>query len=714
MIILWYRGHTVMDDQLPKSDLSSDAPTDTPIPLAPVDFVTSEPSSNAASATPLPDALPGDAAPTPLMPLAPAVETPANPRVTIIRPPAAPAAAVSPRGVSFALWALIWVVAWSGCMALTLNHRFDRKFDWNTSYFSIAARNLVNEGFAKLHGGVYLLAGHPPTYANHERDDFYAGHPPLTAWLLAGWMKLFGSSDAIIRALPLAFTALNLLLLYALVKRVFGAPAALATTVICSLLPMTVVYAQYVNMEPFVLTFLLGAALGYLGWSRSGSKFGFLFMSLCIILGCWTDWPMYIFTGFLAIAHFFRRRDLLTPLPRTTEGGAIEEERPGFPVLSSLFLIVLPMAVFAVFLVYLKLNGSKFSELLNRATERREGGLGTLLEQLRDPANKKGDHEFVHGFISLLCLPALFLATIGAVFWAHWSRRLSLASGEAGRRAVFRIVLCLLLMQLVYTLVFPNGAVVHEFWQYYLIVPVAILAAAFCTWLTVVGGVGRKFSLGLYDRAGWAVAAAIPFLAFGPVIYRLQISGLGKEAHGGDPRLGADYAGALSKSTHINDIFITDWTQGKVDAKEESPSTPEYHEALGYALPWYLDRTMLPHDPSERDTRTLEGINKIRADETFKGRRILYLWSTDGSSALEQTLNIKFPQYIFGKAIVYLIQGQPDASWKKAGIESTATPPVVTPPILTPPVVISPATKPAPAATKPASKPTATAPAKPK
>lgn len=702
-----------MDDQIPKTVPSADAPPAAPIPLAPVDSASSAPLANAPGDTPLPDALPGDAAPTPLVPLAPVVETPANPRVTIIRPPAVPAAAVSPRGVSFTLWALIWVAVWSGCMALTLNHRFDRKFDWNTSYFSIAARNLVNDGFAKLHGGVYLLAGHPPTVANHEREDFYAGHPPLTAWLLAGWMKVFGSSDAVIRALPVTFTALNLLLLYALVKRVFGAPAALATTVICSLLPMTVVYAQYVNMEPFVLTFLLGAALGYLGWARSGSKFGFLFMSLCIILGCWTDWPMYIFTGFLAIAHFFRRRDLLTPLPRTSESGAVEEERPGFPVLSSLFLIVLPMAVFAVFLVYLKLNGSNFSDLLAGATRRRAGGLGKLLEQLKDPVDKQGGHDFVRGFISLLCLPALFLAVLGAFFWAHWSRRLSLASGEAGRRAAFRIVLCLLLMQLVYTLAFPNGAVVHEFWQYYLIVPVAMLAAAFCTWLTVVGGSGRKFSLGLFDRAGWAVAAAIPFLAFGPIIYRLQISGLGKQVHEGDARLDADYAGALAKGTNINDIFITDWTQGKVT--EESPSAPQYHEALGYALPWYLDRTMLPHDPTEkRDTRTLDGINKIRADEAFKGRRILYLWSTDGSSALEQNLNIKFPEYLFGKAIVYLIQGQPDPSWKKAEIESTVTPLPVKPPVVTPPIIKPLATKPALAATKPATKPAATVPANPK
>ena len=56
-------------------------------------------------------------------------------------------------------------------------------------------------------------------------------------------------------------------------------------------------------------------ALGYLGWSRSGSTFGFLFLCLCVILGCWTDWPMYAFAGFLAVAHFFRRRGERTGKP---------------------------------------------------------------------------------------------------------------------------------------------------------------------------------------------------------------------------------------------------------------------------------------------------------------------------------------------------------------------------------------------------------------
>jgi hypothetical protein len=428
---------------------------------------------------------------------------------------------------------------------------------------------------------------------------------------------------------------------------------------------------------------MLAASLGYLGWARSGSKFGFVFMTVCVILGCWTDWPMYIFTGFLAVAHFFRRRDLLTPLPRETGSAEGEESMPGFPVLSSLFLIVLPMAIFALFLVYLTLNHSGFGELRDRADERMSGGLAKLLEQFKDPAGKNG-HDFVHGFVSLFTPPALLLAALGVVFWAQWSRRLSLAGGEAGRRAAFRIMLCMVLMQLVYTLAFPEGAIKHEFWQYYLAAPVAVLTAAFCTWLTVVGGIGRRFSLGLLDRAGWAVAASIPFLAIGPIFYRLHIDLLGKAAPAGDSRLNDDYAKAISNATKSDDIILTDWAQ---------------EPGLGYALPWYINRTIFPFEGTgkdDHDTRSADGIKKIAADEKYKVRRILYLWSTDGPSELEQKLNLSYPQFVFGQAIVYLIQGTPDPTWKKAG-DPQAVPVVPEPAI---PSAAKPSTT--PATTKPA------------
>jgi hypothetical protein len=77
-------------------------------------------------------------------------------------------------------------------------------------------------------------------------------------------------------------------------------------------------------------------------------------------------------------------------------------------------------------------------------------------------------------------------------------------------------------MQLTYTLAFPHAAQMRESWQYYLIVPVAALAASLCVWLTLAGGTGRRFACGLLDRAAWSVAALIPLLAIGPFFDRVH------------------------------------------------------------------------------------------------------------------------------------------------------------------------------------------------
>jgi hypothetical protein len=491
----------------------------TPVEIAPVDVPAAEPFPAPPEydvAAPPADALPGDAAPTPLIPLNEpvAIRRPvaSAPQVTM---EAAVPTAPPPRTGSFTLWMLIWVVAWGGIMALTLRCPTNLQFDRSTSMYAIAARNLSHIGLWPIHGGMYLTAG-------NVHDNVYGGRPPLTAWILSGWMKLAGEHEMAIRALPVLFTALNLLLLYTLVRRVFGAPAALAAAVITSLMPMTAYYARVVSPEPFELTFLLGAALGYLGWARSGSKFGFVMLCLCVILGCWTDWPMYAFSGFLAVAHFLRRRDLLARLPAAPDAEGDEDLTPARPLVASLFLIILPMAMFALFLVYLKMNNAGFADLKGRAVEHvaeHDGG-GAAARAWFDTIKHPG--QLQSWFIDLFTAPALVLAVLGMIFWNKWSRRLSLASGEAARRAAFRILLSLVLMQLTYTLAFPHAAQTRESWQYYLIVPVAVLAASLCVWLTLAGGTGRRFACGLLDRAAWSVAALIPLLAMRPFVDRVH------------------------------------------------------------------------------------------------------------------------------------------------------------------------------------------------
>jgi hypothetical protein len=586
----------------------------------------------------------------------------------------ATALAAAPSNRTFTLLALLYLAAWAGAIFLVLDHRFDRRMDWNTSYFSIAARNLAREGFVKLRGGIYLTAGQG--FEPGERE-FYSGHPPMTAWLLAGWMKLLGphaEENWAIRALPLAFSVLNLLLLWVLVRKVFGAAAATLCMIVTSILPMIAFYSQNVNMEPFVLTFMLGASLGYLSWARPGSRAGFVFMCLCIVLGCWTDWPMYLFSGFLGVLHVLKRPD------RTDGRGA------GRSVLGPVVLIVLPVLMFGAFIGYLRLNGSSFADVKSRAQERmtatadgaakpsRLAGY-KLLGEYFDWIDERGKldtaavKEFKTWFVDLFTPAALLLGAMGAIFWRAWSRRLSIASGEPARRAMFRIVLAMLLTQLTYTLAFPQGAWKHEFWQYYLAVPVAIMAGGLLMWLTIAGGTARRFRLGLADRVGWAVAALIPILAIGPMLWRLHVSVPGKPAGPSGQGLHLEYGDALKRHTGPSDLIVTDMPD---EPRDEG-------EGVQKALPWYADRYILADEMGGFDTTKPEGIDAIL--KRFPKHRIVYLWEDEGGEKFFEYLNKKpYPRYEIpldpdkkgggGSIILYLLQGDPESTWRKAGIRS--------------------------------------------
>lgn len=534
------------------------------------------------------------------------------PNATIIRPPAPPAPAarprrtISPRSGFFAVLAIAWLAGWGGTMWRVLDHQFDRSFDWNTSYFSVAARNLVREGFVEMRGGVYITAGE----GFGTTREFYAGHPPMTAWLLSGWMKIFGTEDRAIRSMPLAFTALSLLLLFVLVARVFGAGPGLATMAVCSMLPMTAFYAQNVNMEPLVMAFMLLAAHGYLSWSRSRSRPGLVIMMLAVVFGCWTDWPMYLFAGLLALAHFVHRREAL-PLPADhSPEDELEQEHPRRPIFTPLFLILLPLATFALYLLYLRINNSGVNELLERAKDRVSGAPGVQggwfegAQALFGRFGKAFQHDktaiaFLKTWlVEVFTLPALFLFVIGVVFWPRWSR--TLAGGNTPlRRALFRVLFCMLMTQLAYSIAFPNGAMVHDFWQYYLIVPVAVCAGGLCVWLTLGGPERRGFFAGLFDRGAWAIYVLIPLAAVGPLTWRLHVGlipGRAVPVEGKD--LNLDLEEPLDKYTLPTDVLLTDLTQ----------------EQMKFALPWYADRRIIVNDGSEESTVKEAGIVKAIKD----------------------------------------------------------------------------------------------------
>jgi hypothetical protein len=86
------------------------------------------------------------------------------------------------------------------------------------------------------------------------------GHPPLYYWLLHGWMELFGTGDAAVRALSGVFSLAALPLAWIAGRRVGGRPVALAALVLLAVSPFAVHYGS--EARPYSMVMLLVLA----GW----------------------------------------------------------------------------------------------------------------------------------------------------------------------------------------------------------------------------------------------------------------------------------------------------------------------------------------------------------------------------------------------------------------------------------------------------------------
>ena len=82
-------------------------------------------------------------------------------------------------------------------------------------------------------------------------------HPPLYYWLLHGWMRLFGASEAAVRALSAFAAVLLVAVVMRLARRLFGRRAGWVAGLAAAVSPFQIYYAQEARM--YALLALLAA-----------------------------------------------------------------------------------------------------------------------------------------------------------------------------------------------------------------------------------------------------------------------------------------------------------------------------------------------------------------------------------------------------------------------------------------------------------------------
>ena len=101
------------------------------------------------------------------------------------------------------------------------------------------------------------------------RDAAQDIHPPLYYWLLSGWVRLFGTSEAAVRALSALLGVILVVVVYLLGCLLAGHWAGLAAALLAAINPFQVYYAQEARM--YMLLALWGALAFYaaLRWAAS-------------------------------------------------------------------------------------------------------------------------------------------------------------------------------------------------------------------------------------------------------------------------------------------------------------------------------------------------------------------------------------------------------------------------------------------------------------
>jgi 4-amino-4-deoxy-L-arabinose transferase-like glycosyltransferase len=285
----------------------------------------------------------------------------------------------------------------------------------------------------------YYLDGpvHPVVYGNH---------PPLLGLTIAGSLLVFGYHFWAVRLVPIAFSLLGLILLYALVGHLFDLTIARVAAALYATFPMFDYFGRNVAHEAPTLFFALAMLTGYIHWREDGRSRWIALMVAATVLGGFYDWPMLYFAPIVfGVDWLVRRRPSATLLLATLVPAAVT------------FVLVLAQIVWAHNGNLASLQDIFLFRVAGGGVEKTTTAIGWL--NTVSAFNSEG-----FGAWSQLALPVAALFVVGRASAEGWSARVQL------------VVICGL-WGLSHLLIFRNGALYHAYWQFYLLPFYAVVLA---------------------------------------------------------------------------------------------------------------------------------------------------------------------------------------------------------------------------------------------
>jgi len=327
-----------------------------------------------------------------------------------------------------------------GACVLTLRmaRPWTGSYDANGARYSTAARNYLRYGLVATRGGQVLLAGE----FRPEDIHFYAHHPPGISLAIAASFGAFGAHEWSARLVPVVFTLGATALMWVVGRQLGGPLVGCLAALVFVAQPMVAFYGRMPDHEAPAGFFALAIAACYGAWERDARRLWLGLGAAAAFVGVWFAWVVAVVPWLLVGHHWLTR-------PRGWGWALVPAAAATVAVASVLGHVALL-----------------------------QGGLGELWRALTlrvgSQAADVGAGAFGLGE---------FLARQGSYLWTGFSAvsaclALAWVGGTGSRaRADALLVAALAIFGILHVVVFKQGAYVHIYYQFYLALPLALMAA---------------------------------------------------------------------------------------------------------------------------------------------------------------------------------------------------------------------------------------------
>ena len=332
------------------------------------------------------------------------------------------------------------------CIGIT--EPFIGHHEWGGAFYSIVAINHLKYGFFTTH-----FLDMPLAYSTTpDQFVYYIHYPPLLGILTACSFFLFGVHEWATRLIPIGFSLISLLLIYAISSRLWSRMTGALAAFFFAFMPMAAYFGRVHDVEIAVTSFALLMIYGYIRWEETRENRWFLVILAGLLLGGLVHWAAFPLPFLLAFHHLATKHSA--------------------PI--SMRILILPIISVLLFLgilgYFLMVTGS-LESLLN-----------SLFYRAGTASGSASDFTIIDWISLELRRSALYFTPIVMVLTAVGLGKL--ARGVARREMLSRNLLLMVLWGygLIPVLLFRQAVWVHNYFLWFLIPAIAITAAIGAEW----------------------------------------------------------------------------------------------------------------------------------------------------------------------------------------------------------------------------------------